>query len=54
MCAGLFISVLPMEIQLSRGEGCNPITGLTPQYACAYRQSGPEFPVGNVVFFSIH
>jgi hypothetical protein len=42
-----FIFVLLLEIQLSRGEGCDPINWFNP--ACP--KPGPGFPTSYVVFF---
>ena len=39
------VCILPSEIQLSRGEGYDPINGLTPPNVCACLEQGPEFPM---------
>jgi hypothetical protein len=46
----LFISVLLLEIQLSRGEGVGiSPTGLTLPHLCACSMPGPEIPTSYVV-----
>lgn len=45
-----FISVLPLEIQLSREDGWDPLTGLVPPHVCACQRLVPGFPTSGVVF----
>jgi hypothetical protein len=40
----LFLSVLPLEIQLSRVDGWDPLTGLTPLHFCACQRLVHGFP----------
>jgi hypothetical protein len=39
----LFIHVLPLEIQLFRGEDCDTINWFTPPHCCACPNSSPGF-----------
>ena len=43
----LFIHILPLEIQLWRGEGCDPINWFKPSHLCAC----PWVPTSYVVVF---
>jgi len=49
----LFIYVLPLEIQLLRGEGCVGIllTGLTLPHYCYCSKPGTEFPTSYVMVY---
>jgi hypothetical protein len=49
----LFVSVLPLEIQLSRGEGGNSITQLTQPHFCVCPKPGHGFSKPYVVVFYI-
>ena len=46
----LFIHVLPLEIQLFRGEDCDTINWFTPPHCCACPNSSPGFLRLYVVF----
>ena len=47
----LFVSVLPLEIQLSRGEGGNSITQLTQPHFCVCPKPGHGNPATFVCMF---
>ena len=49
----LFIYVLPLEIQLSRREGWDKLTGWTPPYLCACSRPRPGFPTSHSVIVSL-
>ena len=47
----LFIYALPLEIQLSREDGYDPINLFNPATFCACPKSGPGLPMTHVVVF---
>ena len=46
-----FIYVLLLEIQLSKGEGLDPINRFNPATCLCLSQPGPGIPTAYVVFF---
>ena len=49
----MFIYVLPLEIQLSRGSGCHPNNRRHPATFCACLKLGHGFPTSNLMIFFI-
>jgi len=47
----LFIYVLLLEIQLSRGDGWDSINSCYPLHFCACLKPGSGFPTSNVMVF---
>jgi hypothetical protein len=47
----MFICVLPLDLQLSRGRLVVPLTGLTPPHVCACSKPGHGLPTSYVMGF---